>query len=220
VFYQLARVLVGGACRLLFRVRVHHRDRVPTSGVFIVAPSHRSILDIPFMSTITRRRIRFMAKKELFSSRVGRLLFDALGAIQVDRGATDRAALKASQAALDGGELLGIFPEGTRRNGPVLGDLFDGVAYLALKLGVPIVPVGVGGSEEILASGKVLPRLHRVAVVVGNPIVPAPELSARRRADVTKVTEQLRAELQASFDEARSAAGTGPGLVGQRGEGQ
>ena len=60
-----------------------------------------------------------------------------------------------------------MFPEGTRRHGREVSDLFDGTAYLAVKLGVPILPVGIGGSEEILASGKKLPRFHKVAVVVG-----------------------------------------------------
>ena len=58
-------------------------------------------------------------------------------------------------------------PGGHAQRGPILGQLHDGVAYLALKLGVPIVPVGIGGSEEILASGKLLPRIRKVAVVIG-----------------------------------------------------
>ncbi len=219
LLYELIRVVIGGGCRLVFRVRVRGREHVPASGVYIVAPSHRSILDVPFVTSITRRRIRFMAKRELFTTRIGRLLFTALGAIEVDRGVTDRAALRASQAALEAGEPVGIFPEGTRQSGGMLGELFDGVAYLALKLGVPIVPVGIGGSEEILASGKLVPRPHRVVVVVGAPVVPQPDHTARRRSDVTKMTEELRVRLQACLDDARSAAGVvDTGLVGQRRE--
>jgi 1-acyl-sn-glycerol-3-phosphate acyltransferase len=95
-----------------------------------------------------------------------------------------------------------VFPEGTRGSGPRVGSLFDGAAYLALKLGVPIVPVGVGGSEEILAKGKLFPRIRRVAVVVGSPIEP-PALDGRaRRAAATKLTDELAAELQRVFTDA------------------
>lgn len=207
-FYRFVRFVVYVLSRLLFRVEFFGRENVPPAGPYIVAPSHRSLLDIPFAAFVTPRRVRFMAKKELFEKPFGRRVFTALGGIPVDRFATDRAALRASQVALEAGEPLAVFPEGTRHRGPVLGDLFDGAAYLALKLGVPIVPVGVGGSEQILAKGRRLPRLRRVAVVVGTPIVPPPlETSTVRRSAILAVSEELRAELQACFDEARGRAG-------------
>jgi 1-acyl-sn-glycerol-3-phosphate acyltransferase len=205
--YRILRAVVLSLCKVLFRVRVIGREHVPRKGVYIVAPSHRSILDTPFTAYITRRRIRFMAKKELFSTSIGRVAFRMLGAISVDRGATDRAALRACQEALEAGEPVCVFPEGTRNAGPILGQLHDGVAYLALKLGVPIVPVGIGGSEEILASGKLLPRIRKVAVVIGRPIEAPPRDGTRRRSEITRVTEDLQAQLQHCFDEARAAAG-------------
>lgn len=219
MFYRVVRAVVLAVCKVLFRVRVIGGDRVPRTGVYIVAPSHRSILDVPFTAFVTRRRVRFMAKKELFSTRFGHWLFTSLGGISVDRDGADRAALRASQSALEDGEPLAIFPEGTRRNGPTLGELYDGAAYLALKLGIPIVPIGIGGSEEILASGKILPRLRKVVVVVGEPIVPTAAEGVRRRSVVHGLTEELRVRLQALFDEARSAAGASDTpLVGERGE--
>lgn len=219
MFYRIVRAIVLSLCKLLFRVRVIGGDHVPSSGVYIVAPSHRSILDVPFTAFVTRRRVRFMAKKELFSTRFGRWLFTSLGGISVDRQGADRAALRASQTALEEGEPLAIFPEGTRRNGSTLGELYNGAAYLALKLGIPIVPIGIGGSEEILASGKILPRLRKVVVVVGEPIVPTAAEGVRRRSAVHGSTEELRVRLQALFDEARTAAGaSGTPLVGERGE--
>jgi 1-acyl-sn-glycerol-3-phosphate acyltransferase len=206
-FYHLARTVVLGACRVLFRVRVVGREHVPARGAYIVAPTHRSILDIPFAAFVTGRRIRFLAKEELFSTGVGRRLFGALGAIRVDRGTTDRGALRSSLAALAAGEPLAVFPEGTRQRGPELATLFDGAAFLAVTLGLPIVPVGIGGSEKIMPSGRILPRLHRVVVVVGSPITPA-ELDGRsRRAEAGRVTTRLREELQGCFDDARGRAG-------------
>lgn len=208
IFYRIVRAVVLSICAVVFRVRVLGREHVPADGVYVVAPSHRSILDIPFAAFVTKRRIRFMAKKELFSTRIGGWLFSALGGIPVDREATDRAALRVSIAALEAGEPLAVFPEGTRHQGPVLGTLFDGAAYLAAKLDVPIIPVGVGGSEEILASGKVIPRIHKVVVVVGEAVVPPPRTTARRpRSEVQALTAELRERLQACFDAAQAAAG-------------
>lgn len=217
-FYRFARAVVLSVFKVIFRVRVIGREHAPAEGVFIVAPSHRSILDIPFTAFVTKRRIRFMGKKELFSSRFGSWLFTKLGGIAVDREATDRAALRASQRALEEGEPLAVFPEGTRRSGPVLGELFDGAAYLALKLGVPIVPVGIGGSEEILASGKVIPRFHKVAIVIGEPVLPPPADGVRRRSEFQALTEELRARLQTCFDEAEGAAGVSRPLAREAGE--
>lgn len=207
ISYRILRAVVLTLCKVLFRVRVIGREHVPRNGVYIVAPSHRSILDVPFAAFSTRRRIRFMAKKELFSTRIGRAAFKVLGAIPVDRGATDRSALRACQEALEAGEPVGVFPEGTRNGGPTLGSLHDGVAYLALKLGVPIVPVGIGGSEEILASGKVLPRIRKVVVIIGPPIEPPARDGTRRRSEISGLTEELRSRLQRCFDEALDGAG-------------
>ena len=90
----------------------------------------------------------------------------------------------------------------------MLGDLFHGAAYLALRRGVPIVPVGIGGSEEILPSGHAVPHPHRVVVVVGEPLEPPAGATGRRRSDVATLTERLRVALQDVFDEARRRAGT------------
>jgi 1-acyl-sn-glycerol-3-phosphate acyltransferase len=201
-FYRFARAVVLSVFKVLFRVRVVGREQVPRSGAYIVAPTHRSIFDVPFSAFITTRTVRFLAKEELFSTPVGNALFSALGAVRVERGTADRAALRALEAALAEGSPVAVFPEGTRGSGPRVGPLFDGAAYLAVKLGVPIVPVGVGGSEEILAKGKLFPRIRRVAVVVGSPIEP-PTLDGRaRRSAATKLTDELAAELQRVFTDA------------------
>ena len=85
-FYRFARAVVLSVCKVVFRVHVRGRDLVPRSGPYIVAPTHRSILDVPFSAFITRRTIRFLAKEELFSTTFGDRLFTALGAVKVERG--------------------------------------------------------------------------------------------------------------------------------------
>jgi 1-acyl-sn-glycerol-3-phosphate acyltransferase len=206
-FYQFARGIVLAVFKVVFRVRVVGKERVPKQGAYIVAPSHRSILDVPFAATITPRTVRFLAKSDLFSTSIGRWLFDALGAVEVERGTADRGAMRALEAVLERGEPVAVFPEGTRHSGPEIAPLFAGAAFLSVKLGVPIVPVGIGGSEHILPKGKVLPRIHRVAVSVGEPLYP-PALDGRaRRSAATKLTEQLHSELQRCFDAAGRLAG-------------
>jgi 1-acyl-sn-glycerol-3-phosphate acyltransferase len=206
-FYRIARALVLSVCRVVFRVHVVGRERVPPSGAYIVAPSHRGGFDIPFAAFITRRNIRFLAKEELFTNAFTSWLFTTLGAVRVERGTADRGALRALEAALQAGHPVAVFPEGTRRSGPVIGDLFDGAAYLAVKLGVPIVPVGIGGSEQILAKGKKLPRVRRVAVSVGRPLYPPTPEGRGRRGAAARLTTQLHEELQRAFDDAQRLAG-------------
>jgi 1-acyl-sn-glycerol-3-phosphate acyltransferase len=207
IFYRVARAIVLTPFKAIFWVRVRGRRRVPRSGPYVVAPSHRSLMDIFFTGYITRRRIRFMAKQELFENPFLGWLFTALGGFPVERGTADRSALRAAQKILEDGEPLAVFPEGTRRHGRDIVDLFDGAAYLASRVGVPIVPVGIGGSEQILATGRSLPRPHKVAIVVGDPIDP-PDRGTRRvpRQEITNVTEKLRVELQSCLDEALALA--------------
>jgi 1-acyl-sn-glycerol-3-phosphate acyltransferase len=205
-FYQFARALVLSLFKVVFRVRVVGRERVPERGAYIVAPSHRSILDVPFAAYVTRRTVRFLAKDDLFSTALGRRLFDALGAVEVERGTADRGAMRALESVLERGEPVAIFPEGTRRSGPEIAELFAGAAYLSVKFGVPIVPVGIGGSEHILPKGKIFPRIHKVAVSVGHPLQPPVPDGRARRSAAKQLTEQLRTELQRCFDDAERLA--------------
>lgn len=207
IFYRSVRPIVLVLCRVLFRVKVSGTRNVPKSGAFILAPTHRSLMDIPFAAFSTKRRIRFMAKQELFKKPLLAKLLLGLGGFPVDRGSADRAALRTAQACIEGGEPTALFPEGTRLQGPKLGEFFDGAAYLSIKTGVPIVPVAIGGSEQILASGSVLPRLRRVAVIIGEPIFPPARDGAVKRSSITAMTEQLQDSLQALFDQALEKAG-------------
>jgi 1-acyl-sn-glycerol-3-phosphate acyltransferase len=127
-----------------------------------------------------------------------------LGGFPVARDGTDRKAVRDSMAMLQSGEKLAVFPEGTRQNGPKIQPLQPGAAYLALRAGVPIVPIGIAGSEEILRSrGRLLPRFDRVVIVVGEPVVPPPRTkSTVPRADVDALTAELADALQQTLDEA------------------
>jgi 1-acyl-sn-glycerol-3-phosphate acyltransferase len=172
--YRACRVVAVGLSRLLVPGRVVGADRLP-GGPFILAPVHRSYVDWLLVARVTRRRLRYMVKAEVWKSKLVGRLIEALGAFPVNRSGADREALERSRAVLAAGEPLVMFPEGTRRSGPVVEDLREGVAYLALRAGVPVVPVGIGGSERAMPRGSALPRPRRIDLVVGEPIWPPVE---------------------------------------------
>ena len=203
-FYRALRPFVTGISRLLWRIRVVGLEHVPQSGGFVLAPSHRSMMDIPFAVIVTDRRIRFMGKASLFSVPVLGAIFRALGGFPVARDGTDRKAVRESMALLDAGEVLCVYPEGTRQHGPKIQPLQPGAAYFALRSGVPIVPVGIAGAEEIMRVKKdPIPRFGRVTIVIGAPLQPEARTKgvvARERVDA--LTATLSDALQVVLDDA------------------
>jgi 1-acyl-sn-glycerol-3-phosphate acyltransferase len=204
LFYNIVRFIVAGGSSAVYRVRIRGRDRLPVQGGYVLAPSHRSMMDIPFAAWLSRRPLRYMGKASLFRIPVAGAFFRKLGGFEVARDGTDRKALRDSIAMLQAGEVLLVYPEGTRQHGPKIQPLQPGAAYLALRAGVPIVPVGIAGSEEILRShGGKVPRFGQCAMVVGEPIVVPPrEGGVVSRAQVDAITARLHDALQLVLDEA------------------
>jgi 1-acyl-sn-glycerol-3-phosphate acyltransferase len=206
--YQTVRFIVTSFCHIWCRMSVEGRENIPADGPFVLAPVHRSILDTPISSGLTWRRMRFMgADKYWKSNGFGRLL-TALGGFPVTRGSADREALKRCIAILEGGEPLVLFPEGERKSGPTVHPLFDGVTYIAVKAGVPIVPVGIGGSERAMPKGAKFIRPHKIHVVIGPPIaVPPSDTGTAQRTVIRELTPVVRGELQRLLDAAIARAG-------------
>jgi 1-acyl-sn-glycerol-3-phosphate acyltransferase len=204
VLYSVVRWVVSGTFKVVFRVRVRGLEHLPKGGGYVLAPSHRSMMDIPFAGWVTRRPLRYMGKQSVFDIPVVGWLFTVLGGFPVQRDGTDRKALRESIAMLQAGEILLVYPEGTRQHGPKVEALQPGAAYLALRAGVPIVPVGIAGTEEILRGhDSKVPRFGRVAVVVGEPIAPMVRDSGLvPRAEVNALTDRLHDAVQQVFDEA------------------
>ena len=209
ILYFVVRNVVVGFCRLFWRVTVEGRDNIPATGPFILSPVHRSNIDTPLVAACTSRRVHYMGKKEMWKYRFSSAFFTAMGGIPVDRGAADREALRKSAEVLDAGEALVIFPEGTRRSGPVIEDVFEGAAYVATKTGAPIVPVGIGGSEGAMPKGAKLIKPVKCVIIIGPPLHPEPgERGKAPRRAVRELNHRLQAELQRLFDEAQIRAGT------------
>lgn len=208
--YRLLRSLIYLVGKLVFRVTVVGSEKVPTDRPFVLAPVHRSNIDFALVSLVTRRRLRYMAKDSLWKNRLLGRFVEFNGGFAVRRGSADREALRICSAVLAQGEPLVMFPEGTRQSGPAVAELFDGPAYVACKAGVPIVPVGIGGSEAVMPKGSKFIRPKKLALVVGDPIEPpAPAEGARStsRKAVKALTDELRDEVQRLFDEAQERVG-------------
>ena len=205
LFYRFARNLVLGACRLWLRIEFLGLEHVPKTGAFIIAPTHRSLLDIPIASGVTKRRLRFMGKDALWKvPGFGRLL-SALGGFPVTRGTADLEALKRCISVLRDGEPLVLFPEGTRQRGPQIEELFDGAAFVAAKADVQLVPVAIAGTEESMSKGRKGVSRGVCTVLVGKPIGFASS-GRKSREDMTELSLRLQKELQSLFDEANRLA--------------
>jgi len=123
----------------------------------------------------------------------------------VTRGSADREALARCIAVLKAGEPLVLFPEGTRQSGPIVQPLFDGAAYVAVKASVPIIPVGIGGSEGVMPKGSRMIRPKKCVVIVGQPIMAVADEQGRvPRSAVKETTEELSRQLQNLFEEAEN----------------
>ena len=207
-FYAVVRGILAAFCRVWTRVDIIGRENVPMDGPFVLAPIHRSNIDSPLAAAVTRRRMRFMGKDSLWKVKQLGWIFSALGGFPVSRGTADREALKRCIAVLQGGEPLVLFPEGTRQSGPVVQPLFDGAAYVAVKAGVPIIPVGIGGSERVMPKGSKMIYPRKCVMIIGRPIVAATDAEGRiPRSAVRDVTSELSQTLQTLFDDARRLAG-------------
>ena len=208
-WYAFARGMVEVVCRVVWRVEVVGRANVPASGPFVLAPVHRSNLDTLVAGCVVRRRMRFMGKDSLWRyPTVGRV-FTSLGAFPVHRGVPDRESMRTCEDALVAGEPVVLFPEGTRQSGPVVAPILDGAVFVAARAGVPIVPVGIGGSEWAMPKGSRGIRPVKVVAVVGRPI-PSPARSDTGRVSrkaVAGLSERLHAELQDLLDRSLAAAG-------------
>ena len=207
--YQTVRFIVTSFCRIWCRMTVEGRDNVPSEGPFLLAPTHRSILDTPIASGVTFRRMRFMGADKYWKNKAFGRLLTALGGFPVTRGTADREALRRSIAVLERGEPLVLFPEGERKSGPLVHPLFDGATYVAVKAGVPIVPVGIGGSERAMAKGAKYISPRKLHVVIGPPILVAKDVGSpkEQRDAARQLTVDLHAELQRLFDIAQARVG-------------
>ncbi len=190
------RIVGRALSRAVLRLRVEGLQHVPRTGPVLLAGNHSGILDGPLVFFLSPRPSRLLTKSEVFVGHWARAC-GWLGLIPVHRGQADRSALQAGLACLAGGGVLGVFPEGTRGTG-TLEQVADGLAYLALRSGAPIVPVAVHGTAAALPRGRSVPRFRTpVRVVFGAPLQLDLVGDPRARSTVRSAAEQLRLGLVA-----------------------
>ncbi|MEZ7962210.1 MAG: lysophospholipid acyltransferase family protein [Ilumatobacter sp.] len=159
----------------LWDIKLSGYERLPANGPAILCPNHISFLDSAFLAFTVPRNISLVGKAEYMDSWKTKFLFPAMGMIPIDRsgGSASNGALDAAEKVLNRGELFGIYPEGTRSRDGTLGKGRTGAARLAMKVGCPIYPVGIIGTDEIQPPDAKVPKLRRAAEIkIGRPIKP------------------------------------------------
>ena len=186
--YWLVRGLLQPFFHIYFRLSRIGREHIPAEGPVIVAANHRSFLDPFVIATMARRPMYYVAKKEIFANRLQAWILNALGAFPVDRGAGDGEMVETAKVILGRGDIVLIFPEGTRIRPGALGKPKRGVGRLALETGAPVVPVAVIGSESVRRGWRIRP--HKVRIRAGRPLH-FPTVDHASPALATAVTERI-----------------------------
>ncbi len=196
LFHRFAKSILRGLFSILLDYEVVGLENVPRKGPLIVAINHMNFLDPVLATVFIPRDIVGMAKAELFGYPVVGLVFRLYGAFPVHRGEVDRMALRKAMAALKEEKALLMAPEGTRGGDWRLIKARDGVAYVALKASVPILPMAISGSERFW---KELARLRRTKtkIVVGEPFVLVPREGRVTKEQLSEMTTEAMYRLAA-----------------------
>ena len=202
--YQLSRIVAGPFLHTIWRPKVTGVENIPTSGGAILAANHQSLVDSIFLPLMVNRPVTFSAKAEYFTAsgpmaRLWAAYLRATNQLTMDRDGPRAAqdTLEAALALLQQGQVFGIYPEGTRSPDGRLYRGRPGVGWLALRSGLPVIPVALSGTRKVLPPGRAIPRPGRIEVAIGKPVALAPDLfdappaKARRQ-----IADQVMAAIQ------------------------
>lgn len=189
-FYYVGRVLVRMLLILLTRWRVRGKENIPSQGPLLVVANHLNLTDPPLLGVSLSRKVIFMAKEELFRSRLIGYFMRGFGAFPVHRGKLDREALRQADQSLAQGLALVMFPEGKRSRHAQLQPAFPGSTLIALHSGVPILPIGITGTEKIKGLTWLL-RRPQITVNIGHPFYLPPVSSKLTKAKLTELTNSI-----------------------------
>jgi 1-acyl-sn-glycerol-3-phosphate acyltransferase len=189
-FYYIARGLLIGAFKLFTRWQVKGKENVPEEGPVLLVANHLNLADPPLLGVSLKRRIIFMAKEELFRSRLSAYFLGGFGSFPVHRGKLDRQALRSSQQVLADGQILVMFPEASRSRSARLKKALPGSALIACRSGVPILPVGIIGTEQ-LKGVSFLFRRPRVTINIGQPFSLPPVEGKLTREKLVEYTDLI-----------------------------
>lgn len=213
-FYYVAKTILWILVLLLTRWHVKGRENVPRQGPLLVVVNHLHLADPPIVGLSLGRKAIFMAKEELFRSRFTAYFIRGFGAFPVYRGQLDRKALREAERVLDEGLALVMFPEATRSKNAQLQRAFSGSALVALRSSVPVLPVGITGTEKMKGATWWL-RRPRLQVNIGHPFSLPPVNGKLKKAELAELTnllmqriaELLPPEYKGSYNKTRELNG-------------
>lgn len=182
MFYTFVKNAVKIYMKLRYKITVKGLENVPASGPVIITSTHISDMDPPLVAVTSKRQLAFFAKEELFKIPVLGFIISRLNAFPVSRGKSDRAALKKSVEVLEDGNMLLIFPEGTRSKTGELGEFQEGASFIAMKANAQIVPTAITGKYD---------RKNGVTITYGEPIdIKALSDEGVKRKEMTQITRE------------------------------
>lgn len=178
MFYWIMKNIIAGPILLsIFRPWVVGLENIPKTGGAILASNHLSFIDSVFLPLVVQRRVVFLAKSDYFMGKglkgwATKMFFKGTGQLPIDRsgGQKSEASLNTGLAVLGRGEVLGIYPEGTRSPDGTLYRGRTGVARMVLEAGVPIVPVAMIDTEKVMPIGQRIPKVRRIGIIIGKPL--------------------------------------------------
>ena len=167
--FIIARLVCLGIAKVAFRLHIEGQEYIPRTGPVILAANHVSYIDPVIIAIAARRPVRFMAKVELFRVPLLGWLIRQFGAFPINRSRTNLQAFKLATSLLEAGEIVAVFPEGTRGDGVHLRPAKPGIGLIAARTGAPVVPVFHKGTGKVFPKGAWLPRPYRIAITFGTP---------------------------------------------------
>ena len=191
-WYRLVRMVGIVLFSGLFYLRLKGCGHIPLEGGVLLVSNHRSYLDPIVLTFVTRRRVNFMAKEELFRNPVFGYIIRKFGAFPLKRASFDRWAFVHAVELLRDGKVLAMFCEGTRSKSGHMGKLREGPLRVARRAGVPIAPVVIQGTGRVLPRGSRFPRMGTISVAVGN-LLSTDELEEGEKIGV--LVDRLRTEM-------------------------
>ncbi len=185
LFYYIVRLFFAVWLKILYRPRVHGKEHIPKRKPFIICSNHLKWLDPLTVGTSLPAgyRIHFMAKKELFSNFIFSYLLRKVGAFPLNRKDADFAAMRKSYQLLQNGQVLGLFPEGSRSKSGKLQKAYNGAALIAVRSGVPVLPVAIAGPYRLFKP---------IDVYLGPPFVLPPLIYECREDKKARLEEMSR----------------------------
>ena len=207
-FARFLRATVAKLILAAYRTRVLGRENIPAGGGYILAGNHVSYLDPALLWCIAPAPTHFMARSNLFENGFLGWVLPRVWVFPVTRASADREAIQRATDFLVHGEPVGMFPEGTRRRAGTsvsedqLGEAHAGVAFIAMRARVPVVPVGISGTDRALPVGAKWPRFPRVTISFNSPVRPEEFSEGGRKEKTAAMTAEIMRRIAVARDAA------------------